>query len=118
MALAFVIHEHSGYGPTHYDLMLEDGPVLATWQIPVCPIEIGQTGTISAIKLPDHRRRYLDYEGPVSRDRGEVRLVDKGTYKVLARDEGLWRVKLCGGVLQGTFELVKEGEGSWLVRRL
>ena len=118
MALAFVIHEHSGFGPTHYDLMLEDGPVLATWQIPVCPFPIGQTDGVSAIKLPDHRRRYLDYQGPISGGRGEVRLVEKGTYELLARGEGLWRVRFCGSVLQGSFELAKAGETAWRLRRL
>jgi hypothetical protein len=118
MALAFVIHEHSGCGPTHYDLMLEDGPVLATWQIPVCPFPIGQEGGVSATKLPDHRKRYLDYQGPISRGRGEVRLVEKGTYEVLAREEGLWRVKLSGSVMRGSFELAKEGETAWRLRRL
>jgi hypothetical protein len=118
MALAFVIHEHSGYGPTHYDLMLEDGPVLATWQIPACPFEIGQTGALSATKLPDHRKHYLDYQGPVSGGRGQVRLIEKGTYEILARDQRLWQVKLCGGTLQGSFELAKEGDDSWRFRRL
>lgn len=32
-----------------------------------------------AIRLPDHRRLYLDYEGPISDNRGHVRRVRAGT---------------------------------------
>ena len=66
MAGAFVIHEHRGHGPTHLDLMLEDGAVLATWRIAVSPFDIGQGGEIPATKLSDHRRHYLDYQGAVT----------------------------------------------------
>jgi hypothetical protein len=118
MALAFVIHEHSGFGPTQYDLMLEDGPALATWQIPVSPPEIGQGQSISATKLPDHRRHYLDYQGPVSGNRGEVGRLDRGTYELLARAEGLWRVKLRGGAIEADFELVRQEGNVWQLHRL
>ena len=32
--------------------------------------------------LPDHRLAYLDYEGPISGDRGSVTRWDRGTYDV------------------------------------
>jgi hypothetical protein len=118
MALAFVIHEHSGFGPTHYDLMLDDGPALATWQIAVCPIQIGQGRSISATKLPDHRRHYLEYQGSISGGRGEVTRVDEGTYECLAREDGLWRIRLCGSVLRTDFELTRERDNIWQIRRL
>ena len=118
MAPVFVIHEHSGFGPTHFDLMLEDGPALATWQIPISPFEIGQEASISATKLPDHRRQYLDYQGPISGNRGEVRRLDKGTYELLARDEGIWRVRLRGSAMEADFELARQVENVWQVRRL
>ncbi|GAB5404991.1 MAG: hypothetical protein Aurels2KO_32220 [Aureliella sp.] len=31
-----------------------------------------------AVRLPDHRKKYLDYEGPVSGNRGSVRAVARG----------------------------------------
>lgn len=35
-----------------------------------------------AERIGDHRREYLDYEGPVSGDRGEVRRIASGTCRV------------------------------------
>jgi len=62
---------------SHWDLMLEQDGRLLTWSLPESP-EPGKT--ISAKRLPDHRIEYLDYEGPVSGDRGSVSRVLKGTY--------------------------------------
>src|SRR5687768_14660009 len=63
---------------THYDLMLEQDGKLVTWAIPEPPRAGLRT---SATKLSDHRLAYLDYEGPISGDRGEVRRVDVGEYE-------------------------------------
>jgi hypothetical protein len=117
MVRSFVIHEHSGWGRTHYDLMLDDGQSLATWQIMVSPSEIGQAGRISATKLPDHRRAYLDYQGPVSKGRGTVTPVDKGACEVIHRSDDLWRVNFRGQVFSGIFELACQEDGSWLLYR-
>jgi hypothetical protein len=38
---------------------------------------------IIAERLADHRIEYLDYEGPVSRDRGSVHRCCRGTYQVI-----------------------------------
>ena len=42
---------------------------------------MGLPFTCSAIRLPDHRKHYLDYEGEVSGDRGTVSRIDSGTYE-------------------------------------
>lgn len=68
---------------THYDLMLELDGKLLTWAIPEPP----RAGLQTAVtKLPDHRLAYLDYEGPISGDRGEVRRVDAGEYECCQDD--------------------------------
>jgi hypothetical protein len=102
----------SGRG-THFDLMLEAGGVLRTWSLPELPVP-GQL--IQAEALPDHRLAYLDYEGPVSDNRGSVRRVDEGEYEVLADSSGLWDVHLAGKVLRGTLELrqVADAPGQWM----
>lgn len=69
---------------SHYDLMLEDNGKLITWALPHLPRAGSQT---TATKLADHRLAYLDYEGPVSGDRGEVRRVDAGDYVCCERSE-------------------------------
>ncbi|MFW6062223.1 MAG: DNA polymerase ligase N-terminal domain-containing protein [Planctomycetota bacterium] len=82
MDLRFALHEHSGYGPLHYDLMLEQSGALATWQFGQDPRATGEAG-VPCRRIQDHRKAYLDYEGPVSRGRGQVRILDRGRLTVL-----------------------------------
>ena len=62
----FTILEHD-HPHLHWDLLLDAGDALRTWRLlspPAC------LQWIAAEQLPDHRRLYLDYEGPVSGNRG------------------------------------------------
>lgn len=69
---------------THWDLMLEDTEFLWTWAIPSLP-----PGTIeAALRLPNHRRLYLDYEGEVSNGRGTVSRVARGEFQRLNEWQG------------------------------
>src|SRR5687768_10877900 len=79
--LRYVVLHHTGYGEDHYDLMFETAPgsMLATWRSPCWPLQEIHT---PLELLPDHRRDYLDYEGPVSGGRGSVRRVQAGTHTV------------------------------------
>jgi hypothetical protein len=72
----FVILEHD-HPVLHWDLMLEAGAALQTWRL-AAPPAIGVA--IAATALADHRRDYLDYEGPVSGKRGTVRRWDAGDF--------------------------------------
>ncbi|MCP4812532.1 MAG: hypothetical protein GY888_08490, partial [Planctomycetaceae bacterium] len=63
---------------THWDLMLEKDGLLRTWKIQQQPAPGEQ---LTAIPLPDHRIAYLEYEGPISDDRGTVSQFDSGTYE-------------------------------------
>ena len=102
----YVILQHKGYGCEHWDLMLETGPVLATWQLADRPV--GRAGeSIEARSIGNHRKRYLDYEGPIGGDRGQVTGYDRGTYRTVDRSVDRWRLKLTGAVLAGPFELVR-----------
>src|SRR4051794_29909895 len=64
----YVVLRHDGIDDPHFDLMFESGPVnkLWTWRSKAWPVRVGDELT----RLSDHRREYLDYEGPVSADRG------------------------------------------------
>jgi len=97
--------------PSHWDLMLEQGESLATWQLRELPgswarqlgiAEGDAAETVSAIRLPDHRLAYLDYEGPLSGGRGEVRRCDQGDYQVVKQDENGLEISLQGAVLCGS----------------
>lgn len=77
--LRYVILHHTGIAEPHYDLMFEREPggALLTLRSRVWPITV----PTDVEPLPDHRRHYLDYEGPVSNRRGVVRRVQSGTYR-------------------------------------
>ena len=85
----FVVLEHDWDG-VHWDLMLERGEVLRTWAIDA-PIVAGVE--LPARALADHRRLYLEYEGPISGKRGAVRRVEEGgvTTELIGRPENLDR---------------------------
>ena len=94
----FAISRHDCARGQHWDFFLEIGPVLKTWALPRPP-EAGEEMTCDA--LPDHRLEYLDYEGPVSGDRGSVSRWDHGEYQVVSASEEQMIVDLCGERLQG-----------------
>lgn len=64
----YVILSHDHPTP-HFDFMLEKEGVLETWRLNLLP----GTSPLLAEKIHDHRLEYLDYEGPVSNDRGFVK---------------------------------------------
>jgi hypothetical protein len=116
----FVLHRHSGYGDTHFDLMLEQKSALATWQFAQDPAGGDFSRPLPCRRLGDHRREYLDYEGPVSRGRGAVERVDAGDLELLTAQEALWRFRLAGPRLRGLFELhlIDSNHQDWSLVRL
>jgi len=80
----FVLLEHET-DPHHFDLMLEREDVLWTWAFyeTDMPVSVDQ---LSLERLPDHRKKYLDHEGEISRGRGRVSRVDQGTYRLNNRN--------------------------------
>ena len=122
MPSAFVIILHTGYGPDHYDLMLEAGEALATWKLDgdclgLCPGE-----GLAARKLPDHRLAYLNCQGPVSGGRGRVRCVHSGTYETLDRRPDRLVVRLQASGQAGIFELARldatgQAGNNWFISR-
>ena len=97
----FVVLRHDpppdAAGTLHWDFMLEIGDVLKTWALDEEP----QDGaSIRATALADHRLAYLDYEGPVSQNRGFVTRWDQGTFELLGVTDQVWRVRLSGEKLR------------------
>jgi hypothetical protein len=110
----FVILEHD-YPELHWDFMLECGEVLRTWRLAALPQE-GQP--VSARASFDHRPLYLDYEGPVSGNRGRVKRWDGGTFQWVIPESGEPEkeilVLLKGDRVQGRTLLSRLGEDEWL----
>ena len=103
----YVILYHQRSSPdaefTHWDLMLESAGVLRTWKIHQQPLP---TRPLTATALADHRIDYLDYEGPISRDRGHVCQWDYGTFEgPVPTDCVPFSVRLEGRAFSGTLSL-------------
>ena len=100
-----------------YHMMIEAGEALATWQVSADPADLAPSASLPARKLPDHRTAYLTYEGPVSGNRGSVRLDDRGHYDATGDPADLWTVSLTGGRVEGRFSLHHiEGDAHRLTR--
>jgi hypothetical protein len=104
----YVILEHD-HPALHWDFMLEAGEALRTWRL-AAPPQSGQR--VAASPSFDHRLSYLDYEGPISGNRGQVVQWDRGDYEEVLADEQRLQVRLRGRRLRGSVLL--EGEGTLL----
>jgi hypothetical protein len=85
--------------------MLEHEGVLWTWALAAEPMQ-----RQSAQRLDDHRLAYLEYEGPISGDRGEVTRWDGGTYQIVASTEDDLMIELAEGRLAGRIRLRRSAE--------
>lgn len=98
-------HEMPEGGPraTHWDFMLERGEALRTWAL---DDELRLEGVVFGVALAEHRLAYLDYEGPVSGDRGSVSRVDEGSYEVIEETSRVLTIQLTGQRLRGFVAIV------------
>lgn len=78
--LRYVVLHHQGVDAPHFDLMFETSPgsALRTYRLPQWPVQEGDVAT----PLKEHRREYLDYQGPVSNNRGFVTRITQGVIAI------------------------------------
>lgn len=91
--------------------MIEHDGVLLAWSLAALPrswaAALGFDGgddaadTVAATRLADHRLAYLDYEGPVSNDRGEVWRCDRGEGQWLGASPARIQLELQGAAIGG-----------------
>lgn len=107
---------------SHWDFLLQRDSVLATFNLQQLPaswlLALGsltdhRQETIDAERIADHRLAYLDYEGPISGNRGAVRQCDQGDYVWLHLDEDHWAFELRGAKLLGRCDLHRVAEAAW-----
>ena len=105
----FVILEHD-HPHLHWDLMLETGDVLRSWRLEKPPQD---QAIVAATAIGDHRIAYLDYEGPVSNNRGTVKRWDSGDFvgDRLGHKQVFIQVK--GSKLQGRLKLRHRSGDEW-----
>ena len=69
-------------GSHHFDWMIARDPrgtdPLVTFRMDAGVDKLTESQSASALRIADHRAAYLEYEGPVSGDRGEVRRESSG----------------------------------------
>ncbi len=116
-AKRFVILHHTCCDRPHWDFLLEEEQALATWQLYHDPLAEGKEEW-ELFRIADHRKFYLDHEGSVPGDRGEVRRVCGGSYALREKNSQAWTIRLRSAALAGEFELrLADGE-RWLMRKV
>jgi hypothetical protein len=93
--------------------MLETQTALATWSLAQPP---DAAPAIPARALPDHRLAYLEYEGPISDNRGSVTRWDRGSYQLRQYDRDWVAAVVAGEKLIGEVTLRRSAEdpGLWV----
>lgn len=113
----YVIQEHHATH-LHYDLRLEMDGVLKSWAIPKEPVDKKGVKKL-AIQTEDHPLEYADFEGEIPEGlygAGLVKIWDKGSYRLIERNEDKIVFEIFGNKLKGKFCLIKlKGkEKNWL----
>src|SRR5262245_6015254 len=106
----FVLLDHDHPTP-HLDLMLEAEGTLLTWRLGAPPDHVQLAEPIG-----HHRLHYLDYEGPVSGNRGSVTRRDRGNMEWLEQGDDRIVVQLDGLSCRGRLELTRRDGATWAVR--
>ena len=113
----YVILEHRTGGwngrEDHWDVMLEQSDGLLTWASP--PFLSGPSQWSVQLLAP-HRSVYLDYEGPISENRGCVRRLDRGHFAVVGRHSDRISLEWVGPVFAGRWDWVV-ADGQWSMVR-
>lgn len=113
MPSRFVILHHQLVNGEHWDLMLEHGDILLTWQLTREPVERSML-PMEVVRIADHRKLYLEYEGSISGDRGRVKRVDAGSVIFREITETCYQVTLSGGRLSGHLRLARHNH-RWIL---
>ncbi|MBM4004311.1 MAG: hypothetical protein FJ295_13670 [Planctomycetes bacterium] len=110
--LRFAILRHDlDDGSFHFDWMFESQPgsPLRTWSVPELA-DPGMEFRGPCRRLDDHRAVYLDYQGPLTGQRGAVTRIDQGEFRLLVDLPDYWHAALTGTRIRGTVEFVAQNQ--------
>lgn len=100
--------------PLHWDLMLESDNHLLSWALVSEPAPDCE---VACEPLPNHRRAYLDFEGPISGNRGVVTRCDYGTFTWQKNEAARVVVVLRGQRSESLLTIEKNSvAGVWFAR--
>lgn len=108
----FVIQKHTTDNEVHWDLMLEAGDVLETYRLELPPEQITGQGC-PAVKIFGHPLKFLTYQGSVNQGKGNVKITEKGDFKMLKKSQDCKIFQLEGKILKGKFRLVHIEADKW-----
>jgi hypothetical protein len=111
----FVIQEHTTgvrRRRIHWDFMLELNGILQTYRLDRAPDEALHLA-VNATKIFDHSLKFLTYQGPVNKGRGNVRITESGTYKIVHQTYNRIELSLNGKILKGNFTLTHIESDNW-----
>lgn len=97
-------------GP-HWDFMLEQGGALLTWSLVSLPS--AECATVEATRLDDHRTAYLEYEGPLTGERGSVTRVTSGEFSWIRNEPELIEISVTSGSLAGGISMIPTEPPGW-----
>jgi hypothetical protein len=89
--------------------MVEEGDSLRTWALADAPTP---DRDIAAEPLAAHRLEYLEYEGPISDNRGQVTRWDHGECAIEEATNESFRATVRGEKLNGTIEIKLNDQGA------
>ena len=100
-------------GTRHFDWLIDPGSPRALLTFRVAePIHTGGSRAFAAEMIPDHRRMYLDFEGPIPGGRGRVARVARGALIALGEQQGRVVIRGSLGALAGIFVGLR-ADGPW-----
>jgi len=79
----------------HFDWMFETGEGLLTWATDAF-LPADRRSEVNAVALPLHRTAYLDYEGPISANRGDVKRIETGRFHLIVEAVNHYELELVG----------------------
>ncbi len=112
----FVVQKHEATH-LHYDFRLELDGVLKSWAVPKGPPAEPGVRRL-AVQVEDHPVEYIDFAGEIPEGyygAGTVEVWDKGTFRLIHRDDKRLEFILKGGKLLGLYALINTGDRNWLM---
>lgn len=111
----FAVLRHESDRDTHWDFFFETGEKLKTWAAEDAP-RAGEQ--VACKELGEHRKVYLEYQGPISGDRGTVLRWDQGTFETEWQSDDAWIFKVAGQWLQGrlVFSRLADVANQWRLK--
>jgi len=112
----YVIQKHAATH-LHYDLRLEMNGALKSWAIPKEPPTALGVRRL-AVQVEDHPVEYANFEGTIPEGEygaGTVEIWDRGTYKLIEREQDKLIVEINGSRLKGIYILLRfKDQKNWL----